>query len=350
MAYSLQMSDEMHGWLTDLRDSDPPAAAVVGEALAALMSAAGGLRPPLVIPLAQPLPADLGQALDRAYQDRLQRLTVLRRRVAEAAGQPESGEEVDRLREECRRLDARTQAFRTRKEILKAAYTTARLGLQIHETIVATAQLGEDGGSQQEDRDAIAAAAADLREATAEIEEELRREALPAGLMELRPGPPGDGEIRILFGLNPPGTALLIAALEGREAVREHHSEAVMLSAQVLREVRAGQAPEAAAYAYDDKRSFLDEFYPGKADEMDLGATALAARNRARTLAEQRVLLALTQTEVALRMGVRQERVSAIERAAPGATEVRTLASYVRALGGRLEITAEFPDERVPLR
>ncbi len=40
----------------------------------------------------------------------------------------------------------------------------------------------------------------------------------------------------------------------------------------------------------------------------------------------------------------------AIERAEPGATEVRTLASYVAALGGRLEIAAEFGEERVLLR
>ena len=49
-------------------------------------------------------------------------------------------------------------------------------------------------------------------------------------------------------------------------------------------------------------------------------------------------------------MNVRQERVSAIERAEPGATEVRTLAAYVHALGGRLEIIADIGDERITLR
>jgi hypothetical protein len=47
---------------------------------------------------------------------------------------------------------------------------------------------------------------------------------------------------------------------------------------------------------------------------------------------------------------VRQERVSAIERAEPGATEVRTLAGCVEALGGRLEILADFGGERIVLR
>jgi hypothetical protein len=49
-------------------------------------------------------------------------------------------------------------------------------------------------------------------------------------------------------------------------------------------------------------------------------------------------------------MGVRQERVSAIERAEPGATEIRTLAGYVEALGGRLDIIADFGAERILLR
>ena len=114
--------------------------------------------------------------------------------------------------------------------------------------------------------------------------------------------------------------------------------------------MRAGQAPEASARGYDDTRSLIEEFYPGEADEVEAGASALVARNRARTLAEERTRLGLTQTEVAERMGVGQEQVAAIERAEPGTTDVRTLVSYVEALGGRLEITAEFGGDRVVLR
>jgi transcriptional regulator with XRE-family HTH domain len=58
----------------------------------------------------------------------------------------------------------------------------------------------------------------------------------------------------------------------------------------------------------------------------------------------------LTQAQVASRMNVREERVSAIERAEPGAAEVRTLAAYVRALGGTLEIIADIGGERIVLR
>ena len=156
--------------------------------------------------------------------------------------------------------------------------------------------------------------------------------------------------LRMSDEIQPPGSALLIAVLDGPEAVRDHHDEAVLLSAEVQRQVRAGPVPEAASRAYDDARSFLAEFYSGNADEITPGAAALVARNRVRTLAEQRALLGLTQAEVARRMGVRQEGVSAIERAEPGATEIRTLVGYGLALGGRLEISAEFADGPVPLR
>jgi hypothetical protein len=44
---------------------------------------------------------------------------------------------------------------------------------------------------------------------------------------------------------------------------------------------------------------------------------------------------------------VRQERVCAIERAKLDASEQRALAAYVKALGGRLEIVADFGGERL---
>ena len=84
--------------------------------------------------------------------------------------------------------------------------------------------------------------------------------------MELWPGAPWHDDIRILFAVEPPGTALLIAVLEEPEAVEDQYPQAVIASADVLRRVRAGQAPEAATHAYDDPRSLLEEFYPGTAE------------------------------------------------------------------------------------
>jgi phage shock protein A len=396
VGYLLRMSGEIHDWLAGLHQSDPPAAMLAGQALAALMSEGASLGPPLVVPVAATWPEDLVAALDDSYQHRLDRLQVVRRRVAEAAwlakdlteqidelesaqarltdrhrraleeGRREDTEQAGRqlaaakrditqarqlvpwitetegwLRTRLQRQQARTDAFRTRKELLKATYTAARAELQVNE---------EMADSDRADPEATAQALARLRDATAQIERELGRQPLPEGLLELRPGAPGDGEIRIIFAVEPAGTALLIAVLEGREVARDQYREAVLLSADVLLEVRAGDAPEASARGYDDIASLVQEFFPGQAAEIDAGASALTARNRARTLAEQRTRLGLTQTEVADRMRVPLEQVAAIERAEPGTTDLRTLAAYVEALGGRLELTADFAGDRIVLR
>jgi phage shock protein A/DNA-binding transcriptional regulator YiaG len=387
------MSGEIHDWLADLHQTDPAAALQVGEALAALMSEGASLGPPLVVPVAETWPEDLAAALDASYQHRLDRLQVVRKRAAEAAclvrdiqdqvdelesararledrrrraleaGRKDEAEQAGRqrtvaerditqarqllpwlteteawLRTRLQRLERRTGEFQVRKELLKATYVTARAEIQVAEEIPAASDPW------------TAAEAGRLRDVTAEIRQELGRQPLPDGLLELRPGAPGDGDIRLIFGLEPPGTALVIAVLEGREAARDQYRDAVLLSADLLLEARAGQAPEASARAYDDTRSLAEEFLPGQAAEVDEGAAALAARNRARTLAEERTRLGLSQTEVAHRMGVPQDQVAAIERADPGTTDVRTLVSYVEALGGRLDLIADFGGDRVVLR
>ena len=82
--------------------------------------------------------------------------------------------------------------------------------------------------------------------------------------MALRPGALDRDDICILFAVEPPGAALLIAVLEGLDAVAERYAEAVLAAADVLRDVREGQAPEAAAYTYGSTESFLAEFAPAR--------------------------------------------------------------------------------------
>jgi DNA-binding XRE family transcriptional regulator len=98
-----------------------------------------------------------------------------------------------------------------------------------------------------------------------------------------------------------------------------------------------------------DREAFLTEFFPNPADraQVESGAQTLVNINRAHRLAEMRKRLGLTQAEVAERMNVRQERVSAIERAKVDAGELRTLTAYINALGGKLEIIADFGNERL---
>jgi DNA-binding XRE family transcriptional regulator len=55
----------------------------------------------------------------------------------------------------------------------------------------------------------------------------------------------------------------------------------------------------------------------------------------------------LTQTEIAMRMGVSQARVSQIEHGEN--LELETIIAYVAALGGRLSLDATFADTTVPL-
>jgi phage shock protein A len=396
VGYRLRMSGEIHDWLADLNETDPPAAMQVGQALAALMSEGASVGPPLVVPVAAAWPEDMVAALEASYERRLDRLRVMRKRVGEAAwlvkdlraqidelesaqarledqrrdaleeGRNEDAERAGRqrvtaerditqarqlvpwiaeaegwLRTRLDRTQLRTDEFRVHKELLKATYTAARAELQVIEEMADPDPAGQQAGTE---------AVARLRDATVAIERELGRQPLPEGLLELRPGAPADGEIRLIFAVEPAGTALLIAVLEGREAARDQYREAVLLSADLLLEARAGQAPEASARAYDDVGSLTGEFYPGRAAEVEAGASTLLARNRARTLTEQRTRLGLTQTEVAERMGIGPDQVAAIERAEPGTTDVRTLVAYVEALGGRLELTAEFGGDRVVLR
>jgi DNA-binding XRE family transcriptional regulator len=98
-----------------------------------------------------------------------------------------------------------------------------------------------------------------------------------------------------------------------------------------------------------DREEFLGEFFPDAADRAEIaaGMDQLRAEQRAYRLAEMRRRLGFSQAQVADRMGVTQGRVSAIENARPGATELRTIAAYVEALGGRLEIIADFGDQRL---
>ncbi|MDQ0932154.1 helix-turn-helix domain-containing protein [Streptomyces turgidiscabies] len=81
--------------------------------------------------------------------------------------------------------------------------------------------------------------------------------------------------------------------------------------------------------------------------EISAGARRMVAEARAHRLAEMRRQLGLTQREVANRMHVRQERVSAIERGSTSSAEVGTVAAYVAALAGELEVVANFNGTRV---
>jgi len=103
-----------------------------------------------------------------------------------------------------------------------------------------------------------------------------------------------------------------------------------------------------------DRRRNWDEIEAeGKAAGRLDEAAVQAHRERTRAeqrpwrLAEIRRKRGLTQTDLAAEMHVSQERVSAVERGELSRTELSTVAAYVEALGGRVEVIADFGDERL---
>ena len=286
--YALRMSGEIRDWLAGLRDSDPATASTVAQALVALQSEGARLGEPLVASTAGSWAPALAEGLDRSYREQVERLTALRRGAADAdtlvrdirehasnlesareamqalrrrlldTGRAQAAERIaaklaateqqlaqlqrllpkvteasQRLAAETRELQARADAFRARKEVLKASYAAAHFSLLIQEG-TADMGVGGSGGRQQEERDEAASAAEAklLRDAIAQMERELGQEAWPEGLMELRPAGPDDTAVRFLFAVEPPGAALLIAVMMPRESpvtptIRHEHVEAV---------------------------------------------------------------------------------------------------------------------------
>jgi phage shock protein A/DNA-binding XRE family transcriptional regulator len=292
-----------------------------------------------------------------------QRLSELHRQLHTLTG------EEERLTVASQRLQAKVEAFRVQKETIKARYTAAEGVQSVRE---AFAIISKDT-SDPEETNTETDSESDLASASA-AEDELRQEIrdltlpwpgnsgpaeeddihVPPGMMELRPGAPDYPRAGVLFVVEPSGTAVLVGWIEDPGGSRRDYREAIEGATARLATAQPDDAAAVpaspAAYISYDAESFLDEFFPGEETEVEIGAGTLVARSRAHTLAEARQRMRLTQAQVADRMNVRQERVSAIERAEPGATEVRTLAAYVQALGGRLEIIADVGGERIMLR
>lgn len=83
---------------------------------------------------------------------------------------------------------------------------------------------------------------------------------------------------------------------------------------------------------------------PGAADEIDARKRAMVAAVRLNELRKQR---GQTQARLADLLGMTQANVSRIERS--DNLYLSTLADYVDALGGRIEINAVFDDDVVSL-
>jgi DNA-binding XRE family transcriptional regulator len=90
-----------------------------------------------------------------------------------------------------------------------------------------------------------------------------------------------------------------------------------------------------------------DLFPPGDEGNVSKLEDELRAQVRAYKLAEIRRARHLTQQQVAAALGVSKARVSQIEHGQADRAAIQGLAGYVAALGGRLELVANFGDERL---
>lgn len=102
---------------------------------------------------------------------------------------------------------------------------------------------------------------------------------------------------------------------------------------------------------YRTHQEVRDEFIKTRQDEAEVAAfkDEALAEVRAHRLADVRQQHGLTQNDLADRLHITQTAVSKIERGDLTRSELSTIRKYVEALGGKLEIIADFGDERLVL-
>ncbi len=272
MGYLIRMAPEVEQWLVAVRDRDPAAADLIDEAVAALRAGGESVGPPLVVALDDDPSLNARPDLDTAYERQLEMLTRVRRAVANVAtwrkrlelqanqlgqqigkldeqsskavemGRGDLAEEAGarrgaaqeqladlqrryadmqgeekRLTVASQRLQAKVDAFRTRKEAIKAAHAAAQAAAE-----AAWAEAVIDDADADADAEGAGSAADDAVNAGAP---DPARPSLP--LSELRPGAPESADTRILFTIELPGTAVLLAAGMEDDWLRAWYTEAI---------------------------------------------------------------------------------------------------------------------------
>jgi DNA-binding XRE family transcriptional regulator len=125
----------------------------------------------------------------------------------------------------------------------------------------------------------------------------------------------------------------------------------VRATADWLRQPDEHLAEEGKQMKYRRHDAVRAEFVRSPRDEAELAAFKEEALEevRAYRLADVRHKHGLTQVDVAERLHVSQTAVSKIERGELSRSELSTVRRYVEAIGGKLEIVADFGEERLVL-
>jgi hypothetical protein len=395
MGRQLRMSAEIGDWLTELRSSQAGVAAEVGAALAAVLDSDNVAGLAFVTDLGTPKTVERGDrlaAVDAAYQDLLARLQLIRRQAAEAGAlatasqghigpagvrpSPWTDEEIAQARRREAELRARSQrwqrdvdAFRARKEAVKARFTAASAASEIQRAIIESGQAlgraGLDLRGQPEAGDAsqaeaeLASAERELSSSSAELSDLLGEAAMlrhgitswrsdddsppdslaeaTAGLLEVR-ACPFAADVRLLCAVEPVDTLTLLAVLEGEAAISSHRARAIGLAGELLAEIRAdGWPAEIGEVAFADTATFLQASFPHLGSYISARSAELAAAD---TIAGLRRRRGLSLADIAAATGLSESALWKLETNDLRSARLEDLAAYVQALGGHLELTA----------
>jgi phage shock protein A len=276
MGYRIRVVPEVRRWLAELRVTDAGAADLVDAALVALRDRGSGMGPPLVVPVEEPS-RDARPDLEYAYQRQLETMTYVRRTVAGLATSRKRLElQIQQLEQAASKLEAQlSQALETGSDELAAQardrqpavaaqladlrrqFTTARTEEDRLTAASSRLQLKVDNFRTRKEVIAAADAAADAADLVKQAEAELgdagaaypdaSRQVPSAAnpvpgvpnsgrpgkvakleLNELRPGAPELDDIRILFTVETPGTAVILAAGTERDWLRSWYAESVL--------------------------------------------------------------------------------------------------------------------------
>jgi len=220
MGYELEIARNVESWLAELRTHSPDEARLIDGALDTLRADGAAVGPPLVVPVDyRPGSGSISPDLDFCYQVQVMALSRLRGEAAEAAtlradlerhlNQPMTDDQRSLLRaayeriraqeekvtEASQRMHREVDAFRTRKESLKAScYAAVAQGM----TLLFEASLAS--GAAEKD---------------------------PPVLMELRPGAPDGIIAHLLFTPTSAGRAYIFTAATTNEVLRSWLAVAV---------------------------------------------------------------------------------------------------------------------------
>jgi Helix-turn-helix domain len=169
-----------------------------------------------------------------------------------------------------------------------------------------------------------------------------------AGLLELSADPLGS-DVRILCAVQPPGTLMLLAVLEGADAIDAHREEAIRLAGDLLAEIQAEDVPhdDPAADASDtatgeltfaETAPFLARYFPDSHGVVERLAASLAAGTTLRALRRRQ---GLSLDDLHTRTGMQAQKLWEMETGGLRSARLSEVAAYLRALGSELTVQTD---------